>query len=79
MVIITSCLLSVKVYGKNRPATVAASARALRADYLVVDRRHCEWKTGGGMDFTALIDTLGKDAEELFCKTVGFNAIFTLF
>jgi len=59
-----------KLYGHFAPSTVAHTARGLNATHMVVDRRHCTWKTGGGMSFTELIDTLGGNAEQLFCSTV---------
>jgi len=59
-----------RMYGHTKLRTVARSASALNATHLVLQRRHCEWQTGGGMSFTELVDKAGREHDQLFCHIV---------
>jgi len=64
-----------RIYGHNSPALVHKISREMQTDYLVMDRRHCEWKTGSSLSFTKLVDTMGTDSDQLFCQALHISPI----
>jgi len=59
-----------RIYGHNSPAAIHKIATRMKTEFLVMDRRHCEWKTGSSLSFTKLVDTMGTDSSQLLCQAL---------